>query len=73
MMAKPDWLVEAEETKKRELNLTLCETCKYYGKPLKKTKHRGKETVIVYACEKHPGCMNTKYSIRCSDYEENVT
>lgn len=46
----------------------LCCDCKHYGRPVKKTKHLGKEKVMVHECDIHPGCYNTMYSIVCDDF-----
>lgn len=46
----------------------LCCDCKYFGKPLKLTKHLGKQTVTVHECERHEDCLNTEYSAKCSDF-----
>lgn len=46
----------------------LCCDCKHYGKPLRWTKHNGKEKVTVHECEIHPGCYNTMYSAKCEDF-----
>lgn len=68
-MAKPDWLIEQERKKsqpKREF--PKCCDCVYYGRPVKKTRHKGKELIPVFECDLHPGCFNTMYSVRCDDW-----
>ena len=47
----------------------LCCDCLYYGEVVKMSKHLGKELVEVHSCTKHEGCMNTKYSICCDDFD----
>ena len=46
----------------------LCADCIYYGPLVRYTKHKGKERVGVHACDIHPNCENTKYSICCEDF-----
>lgn len=66
-MLKPDWLKEREKKRNAPAPVT-CETCIYFGRFVKWTKHKGKEHCEVRECDIHPKCLNTKYSIRCSDH-----
>ena len=67
-MAKPDWLIEAEKKKNRPEPIT-CETCVYfYGKFSGYTKYKDKKNCEIWECELHDCCMNTKFSVRCTDY-----
>lgn len=69
-MTKPEWLKEVERKKSLASTYTpkMCKDCAYFGKPIKQTKHRGKERVWVHECDIHPGCMNTVYSVCCGDW-----
>lgn len=68
-MPKPKWLKEIEREKTRvKPPVICCGTCRNFGRFVKYTKYMGKETVEVHECDVHPGCFNTKYSIRCDDY-----
>lgn len=68
-MPKPQWLIDAENKKNRvTVEPDLCKDCIYYGPVVKFTKHKNKERVEVHACDIHPNCTNTKYSICCEDY-----
>lgn len=70
-MTKPDWLIEAEKKKNQPVRgYTYCKDCKHFnGKYIRETKHKGKERCAVWECAIHPGCYNTRYSIRCEDWE----
>lgn len=66
-MSKPEWLINTEQNKKRLELVKYCSQCRYFGKVVKQTKHKGKEWVDVHECAIHPGCFNTKYSVCCGD------
>lgn len=69
-MAKPQWLKDREQgwEKKKKPDPDLCCDCSNYGDFVKFAYHKGKERVEVHACSIHGGCLNTKYSICCSDF-----
>lgn len=68
-MPKPQWLKDREQQATRiTVDPDLCERCIYYGPLVKFAKHKGVERVEVHACDIHPNCMNTKYSICCDDF-----
>lgn len=68
---KPEWLKELEEKRRRgEYCYNLCRDCKHFGRPVRHTRYRGKEDCLVHECDIHPGCMNTRYSVGCADWEE---
>lgn len=69
-MTKPQWLIDAENRKYIPEPRKCC-NCIYYGKPMKETKYRDKERVMLYQCDLHPGTFNTKYSVCCIDYNES--
>lgn len=66
-MAKPEWLVEAEDSD-RFVKFPTCWDCRRLGPPVKMTRHKNKEWTEVFKCAKHPGCFNTKFSICCDDF-----
>ena len=67
-MAKPDWLKENEKDRpKVEDTAKKCVDCAYFGRPVKETRHKGKEKCMVHECDIHPGCMNTRFSLACED------
>lgn len=68
-MAKPAWLKENQERLKIEDAAMKCMDCKHFGKPVKQTRHRGKERCMVHECDIHPGCMNTRFSLACGDFD----
>lgn len=45
-----------------------CVWCEHLGRPVKWTKHKGREKTAVYECSRHPGCMNTEHSLACQDW-----
>jgi hypothetical protein len=47
----------------------MCSDCLHYGDVVSKARHLGKEMVAVHECRLHVGCMNTKYSICCDDFD----
>jgi len=68
-MPKPQWLINREQQATRiTIDPDLCVDCIYYGPFVKFTKHKAKERVEVHACDIHPNCFNTKYSICCDDF-----
>lgn len=68
-MSKPQWLKDREANVQRVVKEPdLCVGCIYYGPLVKFSKHKGKERIAVHACDIHPGCENTEYSIRCDDF-----
>lgn len=68
-MSKPQWLKDREQQVQRVcVEPDYCCSCVYYGPIVKFTKHKGKERVEVHACDVHPNCLNTKYSICCDDF-----
>lgn len=70
-MPKPQWLKDKEaQVQRLSVEPVLCCKCLYYGPLVKFAKHKGKERVEVHACDIHPNCLNTKYSICCDDFME---
>ena len=68
-MSKPQWLKDRESQAKRiTVEPDYCRDCIYFGKFVKRTRHKGKELVDVHECDINPGCLNTKYSICCDDF-----
>lgn len=68
-MSKPQWLKDREAQVQRVVrDPDLCTDCIYYGPLVKFSKHKGNERVEVHACDIHPNCENTKYSIACEDF-----
>lgn len=70
MSPKPKWLKDAEAKAytppKKEPD--KCVDCAYYGPVVGNTKHKGKERTSIHECDIHPGCLNTRFSICCSDW-----
>lgn len=73
MMPKPKWLTDKENgVEKIKYEPLRCIDCKHFdGKPIKDIKYKGKEKVMLWECAIHPGCYNTKYSVRCRDWERD--
>lgn len=69
-MPKPDWLVEAEKkiNRLKKAEPVCCDSCIYFGRFIKMTKHRNDEWTEVHECDIHENCFNTKFSIRCDDW-----
>jgi len=68
-MPKPQWLIDKEmQATPIRPDPDMCVNCIYYGPLVRYTKHRGVERVEVHACDIHPACENTKYSICCDDF-----
>lgn len=63
---KPEWLKDAER-KRSKPPVDTCETCIYFGKFVRRVKHKG-ERCELHECDIHPKCFNTKHSIKCVDY-----
>ncbi len=57
-----------EEDGSRLSSMSLCCTCRYFGKYVRRTKYKGKEWTDIHECDLHPGCLNSYHSIQCSDY-----
>lgn len=71
-MPKPKWLKDIESgVSKVKRKQRMCYECEHYGDHVKWTRHRGKEMVDVHECSIHTGCLNTKYSMSCSDFVKN--
>lgn len=68
-MSKPQWLKNYEQHAEFVVSIPdFCTECIYFGRFVKRTKHRGVEWVDVFDCDIHPNCLNTKYSICCEDF-----
>ena len=67
-MSKPEWLVEAEKARSKPEPDT-CGTCANIGRFIRQTRHKGKELTWIFECSVHAGCLNTKFSICCDDWE----
>lgn len=68
---KPEWLKEAElRQQQSERFYRLCMDCTHFGRPVKHTKYKGKDDCLIHECDIHPGCMNTKFSVGCEDWDE---
>lgn len=67
-MSKPQWLKDQEGYKPPKKEYHCYECVNYCGQRIGETKHKGVEKVEVWECKIHPGCFNTKYSIRCNDF-----
>lgn len=65
-MPKPDWLKESERNSDR--SFPMCKDCAHFGRPVKETRHKGKDRCYLHECDIHPGCLNTMYSIGCEDH-----
>lgn len=68
-MPKPKWLKENQEKSRVEEQARKCMDCLHFGRPVKETRHRGKERCMIHECDIHPGCMNTRFSLACSDWK----
>lgn len=67
-MSKPEWLKD-KEAEHPERVFRKCYQCvHFFGQRIGTTKHKSVEKVEVWECAIHPGCLNTKYSICCDDY-----
>lgn len=73
-MPKPQWLKDIDnEVEKPKFEPRRCGDCQHFnGKPIKEVKHKNKERCMLWECAIHPGCLNTKYSVRCSDWKRMV-
>ena len=67
-MPKPQWMKEKEEYPKAKIKVPYCRDCLFYGEFYMYTKRKGNEITDVHECAKHPGCLNTKYSLSCDDF-----
>lgn len=68
-MPKPQWLKDKEaDVKRLTIEPDYCKDCIYFGRFVKRTRHKGTVWVEVRECDIHPGCVNTEYSICCDDF-----
>lgn len=61
-----------QEAKKLVPPPKTCGECEHLGTPVKFVKYKGKERTELYKCDIHDS-FNTKYAVRCSDWEERTT
>lgn len=70
-MSKPGWLKEKEKDAKRKRPEPdkCCECVHFSGRCMGETKHKGKEKCMLWECAIHSGCLNTRFSYSCPDFE----
>lgn len=72
--SKLDAIEEAKRDKKIADKAQRCMMCQHYGPFIKYTRHKndGPKDVDVHECAIHPGCMNTRFSLACSDWVQRT-
>lgn len=71
-MPKPKWLKDNESRKNRP-DPTTCDTCQNFkGRFSKYIRYKGTENCDEWECKIHKGCLNTKHSVKCSDYIRSI-
>lgn len=68
---KPQWLKDREKQKLRKEPDKCCD-CRYFGKIIGETKHKGKERCMIHECDLHQGCFNTRFSYVCDDFSSII-
>ena len=67
---------ETLEFERIESKARKCHKCAHYGNVVynrkRKSRMDGKMELLDYhECSIHPGCINTRYSLACDDYESS--